>query len=446
MQQYKISEIEPGHELEALWLPFTANRDFIQSPRIIESASGFHYQTPEGRTILDSFSGLWTSGLGHCHPQIVKAVQEQVASLDYSMGFQATSSIAISAAEKLIELAPDGFTHAFFTNSGSESVDTALKIALGYHQLTGETSRSRFIGREKGYHGCNFGGTSVGGIPANREKFADGLLANVDHLPHTLDHEHNAFTRGQPQWGDHLADKLKEIVSKRGANNIAAVIVEPVSGSAGVIIPPAGYLQRLRELCTRHGILLIFDEVITAFYRVGKPFGCQRFNVMPDMITIAKGLTNGVIPMGAVLVHEEIYQAYMHKDAPGIELFHGYTYSGHPVAAAAAAATLDVYQSLDMETAVAEIEPQFESAIHEMADCPHVIDIRNFGLMGAIELSPRDGQPGARGMEVHRKCFEQGLMVRNGMDTLQFAPFLFSTPEHFSETFNIVRNVLETVD
>jgi len=445
MYQHRTTQEDLSKELESLWLPFTANRDFKEGPRILESASGFHYKTPEGKSILDSFSGLWTSGLGHCHPDIVQAVQGQLEKLDYSMGFQAASSVAIEAADKLIETAPQGFSRVFFTNSGSESVDTALKIALGYHQLIGEKNRTRFVGREKGYHGCNFGGTSVGGIPANREIFNLGLLSQVDHLPHTLDHEHNAFSRGQPLWGDHLADSLEEIVQKRGADTIAAVIVEPVSGSSGVIIPPNGYLQRLREICTKYGILLIFDEVITAFYRIGKPFGCERFNVMPDMITTAKGLTNGVIPMGAVLVRDEIYQAYMQQDKPGIELFHGYTYSGHPVAAAAAIATLEVYSKQDIASKVASIEQTFEDAIHDLADCPYVIDIRNFGLMGAIELLPRDGQPGVRGMDIHKKCFEKGLMVRNGMDTLQFAPFLTSTPEYFDETFSILRKVLETI-
>ncbi|MEX2353178.1 MAG: aminotransferase class III-fold pyridoxal phosphate-dependent enzyme, partial [Gammaproteobacteria bacterium] len=306
--------------------------------------------------------------------------------------------------------------------------------------------RNRFIGREKGYHGCNFGGTSVGGIPPNRKLFEEGLLQNVAHLPHTLDHAHNAFSKGQPQWGAHLADELEDMVDLHGAANIAAVIVEPVSGSGGVIVPPKGYLERLREICTRHGILLIFDEVITAFYRIGRPFGCERFDVMPDIITTAKGITNGVIPMGAVLVSEEIYQTFMQGPDHGIEFFHGYTYSGHPVAAAAALAALAVYVEEDIGSQVSGLEPLFEEAIHALHDAPHVIDIRNFGLMGAIELAPRKDSPGARGMETHIRCFEQGLMVRNGMDTLQFSPFLNSDPEHFDKTFSIVRKVLNTIN
>jgi len=399
----------------------------------------------DGRTVMDAFSGLWTSGLGHCRPEIVASVQTQVAKLDYSMGFQATNTAAIAAAERLTQSAPPQFTRAFFTNSGSEAVDTALKMAIAYQRLKGQGSRTRLIGREKGYHGSNVGGTSVGGIPANRNLFEEALLSQVSHLPHTLDHEHNAFSRGQPLWGMQLADELEKLVEVYGAESVAAVIIEPVSGSAGVIIPPVGYLERLREICTRHGILLIFDEVITAFYRIGTPFGCMRFNVMPDIITIAKGLTNGVIPMGAVLVGEEIYDTFMQDPGCGIEFFHGYTYSGHPVAAAAALASLDIYVKDDIASCVAGLEPMFESAIHTMVDAPYVIDIRNFGLMGAIELASREDNPGDRGMEAHIKCFEQGLMIRNAMDTLQFAPFLTSTPDLFEKTFSIVRKVLDTI-
>ena len=432
--------------LEPYWLPYTANRAFKNDPRIIESAQGFYYRTRDGRTVLDSFSGLWSTGLGHCHPKIVKAVQEQVARLDYAAAFQVAHTGAFELAEKLINFAPDGFDHVFFTNSGSEAVDTALKIALGWHRVRGEGTRIKLIGRERGYHGVNFGGMSVGGIPGNRKMFGNAMLPNVDHLPHVLNLEHNAFSKGQPQWGRHLADELERIVALHDSENIAAVIVEPVSGSAGVLVPPLGYLERLREICTQHGILLIFDEVITAFYRIGTPFGCQRFGVIPDIITTAKGITNGVIPMGAVLVSDDIYRSFMNGPDHAIEFFHGYTYSGHPVAAAAGLAALDIYVEEDIGARVKQLEPLFESSLHALRDAPHVLDIRNFGLMGAIEMKPRPGAPGARGMDVHVNCFEQGLMVRHGMDTLAFSPFLTSTPDSFEQTFDTVRKVLNTID
>ena len=432
--------------LEPYWLPYTANRAFKKSPRIIESAQGFYYRTQDGRTVLDSLSGLWSCGLGHCHPRIVQAVQEQVAKLDYVAAFQMAHSGVIELAQKVTEFAPDGFDHVFFTNSGSEAVDTALKIALGWHRARGDATRTILIGREKAYHGVNFGGMSVGGIPGNRKMFGNSMLPNVDHLPHTCNLEHNAFSKGQPQWGAHLADELERLIALHDPGNIAAVIVEPVSGSIGVLPPPVGYLERVRELCTQHGILLIFDEVITAFYRIGAAFGCERFDVMPDIITTAKGLTNGVIPMGAALVSQGIYEDFMQGPEQAIEFFHGYTYSGHPVAAAAALAALDIYREEDIGASVAGLAPLFEEALHALHDAPHVIDIRNFGLMGAIEMAPRPDAPGARGMETHIRCFEQGLMVRNGMDTLMFSPFLNSTPELFERTFDTVRKVLNTID
>ena len=432
--------------LDPYWLPYTANRAFKKSPRVIESAHGFYYRTQDGRTVLDSLSGLWSSGLGHCHPRIVQAVQEQVAKLDYVAAFQMAHSGVIELAQKVTGFAPNGFDHVFFTNSGSEAVDTALKIALGWHRARGEATRTMLIGREKAYHGVNFGGMSVGGIPGNRKMFGSSMLPNVDHLPHTHNLEHNAFSRGQPQWGEHLATELERIIALHDPGNIAAVIVEPVSGSAGVLVPPVGYLERLRELCTQHGILLIFDEVITAFYRIGSAFGCERFGVMPDIITTAKGLTNGVIPMGAVLLSQGIYEDFMQGPEQAIEFFHGYTYSGHPVAAAAGLAALDVYSEEDSGASVAALEPLFEEAIHALHDAPHVIDIRNCGLMGAVEMAARPGAPGARGMEAHVKCFEQGLMVRHSMDTLQFSPFLNSTPELFEQTFDTVRKVLNTIE
>jgi len=432
--------------LQAYWMPFTANRDYKKKPRVIVSAEGHHYQTDDGRRVYDSFSGLWTSGLGHCHPGIVSAVQKQVARLDYAMAFQAAHDKVFELAERVTALAPEAFTQIFFTNSGSESVDTALKIALAYHRARGEGHRTRLIGRERGYHGVNFGGMSVGGISPNRKAFGSSLLPCVDHLPHTFDLEHNAFSRGQPGWGAHLADDLERLAALHDGGNIAAVIVEPVAGSTGVLPPPTGYLERLREICDRHGILLIFDEVITAFGRVGKAFGAQRFGVTPDIITMAKGLTNGVIPMGGVMVRDGIFRALMQGPEQAIELFHGYTYSGHPVAAAAALATLDAYKEEGTFEQDDSLEDHFEEVLHALDDHPLVRDVRNFGLMGAVELEPRSGAPGARGLEVHKKCFwEQDLVMRNGADTLQFAPFLNARPDDLTMTMEKIRKVLDSL-
>jgi beta-alanine--pyruvate transaminase len=433
--------------IEAYWMPFTANRDFRTEPRIISGASGHHYTTADGTRLYDTFSGLWTSGIGHCHPKIVAAVQKQVAELDYCMGFQVSNDKAFALAERVTRMAPDGFSSCFFTNSGSESVDTALKIALGYHRARSEGHRTRLIGREKGYHGVNFGGMSVGGIVPNRKVFSANLIPGVDHLRHTLDLEHNAFSRGQPAWGAHLADDLERLAALHDGSNIAAVIVEPVAGSAGVIPPPVGYLEKLREICDRHGILLIFDEVITAFGRVGKAFGAERFGVTPDIITTAKGLTNGVIPMGAVLVRDHIYEAFMQGPAHMIEIFHGYTYSGHPVAAAAGLAVQDVYEEEGTFEQALALEQPFADMLHAFAGHEKVIDVRNFGLMGAIELAPREGAPGARGLEIHKKCFwEERLVVRNGMDVLQFSPFLNSDVDEMQQSFEAVRRVIDAVD
>jgi beta-alanine--pyruvate transaminase len=433
--------------LESYWMPFTANRDFKKNPRIIVGASGHHYQTEDGRQVYDAFSGLWTSGLGHCHPKIVEAVQQQVATLDFAMSFQAGHEKAFQLADELAEMAPEGFTRCFFTNSGSESVDTALKIALACHRARGEGHRTRLIGRERGYHGVNFGGMSVGGMSPNRKAFGASLLPGVDHLPHTHNLEHNAFSKGQPGWGAPLADELERLAALHDGSNIAAVIVEPVAGSTGVLPPPEGYLQRLREICDKYGILLIFDEVITAFGRVGEPFGALRFGVTPDIITTAKGLTNGVIPMGAVLVRDEVYDSFMQGPGQMIELFHGYTYSGHPVAAAAGLATLEVYREEDTFAQARELESHFEQAIHSLDDHPKVLDVRNFGLMGAVEIAPRPDAPGMRGMEMHKKCFwEEDLVIRNGMDVLQFSPFLNSRPEDMTMTFEKIRKVLDSID
>lgn len=432
---------------DAYWMPFTANRDFKKQPRIISGAEGHYYTADDGTRLYDTFSGLWTSGIGHCHPKVVEAVQQQVATLDYCMGFQVSNDKAFALAERVIGLAPDGFSRCFFTNSGSESVDTALKIALAYHRARGEGNRTRLIGREKGYHGVNFGGMSVGGIVPNRKVFSANLIPGVDHLRHTMNLEHTAFSRGQPEWGAHLADDLERLALLHDGSNIAAVIVEPVAGSAGVIPPPAGYLERLREICDRHGILLIFDEVITAFGRVGEAFAAQRFGVTPDIITTAKGLTNGVIPMGAVLVQDHVHEAFMQGPEHMIELFHGYTYSGHPVAAAAGLAVQDVYEEEGTFDQARALEPVFEDLLHSFADHEKVIDVRNFGLMGAVELAPRAGAPGARGLEIHKKCFwEEHLVVRNGMDTLQFSPFLNSRVDEMQRSLETIRRVIDSVE
>jgi len=437
----------PSVAFESYWMPFTANRDYKKAPRVFVGAEGHYYRTADGRRVYDAFSGLWTSGLGHCHPKIVEAVQKQVAELDYSLGFQAGSDRVFELAEKLTAIAPEDFNRVFFTNSGSESADTSLKIALAYHRARGEGHRTRLIGREKGYHGVNFGGMSVGGMTPNRKAFSANLLPGVDHLPHTWNLEHNRFSRGQPAWGDHLADELERLAALHDGSNIAAVIVEPVSGSAGVLPPPVGYLERLREICDRHGILLIFDEVITAFGRVGEAFGAQRFGVKPDIINMAKGLTNGVIPMGAVMVTDAIYQAFMQGPEQAIELFHGYTYSGHPVAAAAGVAALEAYVEEGTFEQARSLERHFEESLHSLADHPLVTDVRNFGLMGGVDLQSRAGAPGARGLEVHKRCFwEEDLVVRNGMDVLQFSPFLNSRPEDITMTVEKVRKVLDRLE
>jgi len=434
-------------EIDAYWMPFTSNRDFKANPRVLVGAKGHHYTTADGRQVYDTFSGLWSSGIGHGHPKIVEAVQQQVAEMDYCMSFQIGNEKAFQLAGKLTDMAPDGFTRCFFTNSGSESADTALKIALAYHRARGESERTRLVGRERGYHGVNFGGISVGGIGANRKMFSANLINGVDHLPHTHNLEHAAFSKGQPEWGAHLADDLERMAALHDGSTIAAVIVEPVAGSTGILPPPVGYLERLREICDKYGILLIFDEVITAFGRIGAPFAADRFGVIPDMITTAKGLTNSVIPMGAVLVREEIYEALMQGPEHSVELFHGYTYSGHPVAAAAGIATLDTYKEEGTIEQARGLETLFEECLHSLADHPMVIDVRNFGLMGAIELAPRPGSPGLRGMEAHKKCFwEEDLVIRNGMDILQFSPFLNSKPDDMTHTFEAIRRVLDSIN
>ncbi len=433
--------------VESYWMPFTANRDYKKKPRIIVGAEGHYYHTEDGRKIYDAFSGLWTCGLGHCHPKIVEAVQRQVETLDYAMAFQMGHNKAFELADRVTDLAPQGLNKIFYTNSGSESVDSALKIALAYHRARGEGHRTRLIGRERGYHGVNFGGMSVGGMFPNRKMFGASLLPSVDHLRHTFDLEHNAFTRGQPHWGANLADDLERLAMLHDASNIAAVIVEPVPGSAGILPPPVGYLERLREICDQHGILLIFDEVITAFGRLGAPFAAERFGVTPDLITTAKGLTNGVVPMGAVLINDKIHEALMTGPMQMIELFHGYTYSGHPLACAAGLAALDIYEEEGTFGQVRELEGHFEEAIHSLDDHPKVTDVRNFGMMGGVDLESRPGEPGMRGLEFHKKCFwEEDIVIRHSADMLQFSPFLNARPEDITMTFETVRKVLDSID
>lgn len=427
--------------LDEFWMPFTANRQFRDRPRLLESAEGMFYTDVEGRQIIDGTSGLWCCNAGHGRKEIAEAVSRQLTKMDFAPTFQMGHPLPFQLAERLVDIAPEGLNRVFFTNSGSESVDTALKIALAFHRARGEGTRTRLIGRELGYHGVGFGGISVGGMVNNRKAFGV-QLPGVDHLPHTLDLERNAFSRGLPKQGAELADHLERLVNLHGAENIAAVIVEPMSGSAGVILPPQGYLKRLREITTKHGILLIFDEVITGFGRVGSPFAAQRWEVTPDIMTTAKGLTNGVIPMGAVFASETIQDAFMHGPDGIIELFHGYTYSGHPVAAAAALATLDIYARDGLLSRARELETYWQEGLHSLKGLPHVIDIRNTGLVGAVHLASRDGASGKRGYDVFEACFWDGLMVRNSGDIIAMAPPLIVEKSHIDQMINILGDVI----
>ncbi len=434
----------PRDQLDALWMPFTANRQFKAAPRLLARAAGMHYWTHDGRQVLDAVAGLWCVNAGHARKEISDAVSRQVATMEYAPPFQMGHPAAFELANRLTRLAPGDLDHVFFTNSGSESVDTALKIAIAYHRVRGEAARQRLIGREKGYHGVGFGGISVGGIASNR-KFFGSMLPGVDHLRHTFDLEHNAFSRGVPQWGAHLADDLERLVALHDASTIAAVIVEPVAGSAGVVLPPQGYLQRLRSICDKHGILLIFDEVITGFGRLGTPFGADYFGVMPDIITTAKGLTNGAVPMGAVFVRKQIYDAFMNGPQNVIELFHGYTYSAHPVACAAALATQEIYERDGLLTRGATLAKTWEDAVHSLRDLPNVIDIRNLGLVAGIELQPRAGAAGARAYEAFLKAYEKGVLVRFTGDIIALSPPLILEPAHIDQIVTTLRDVLRTV-
>lgn len=421
--------------LEAFWMPFTANRAFKAQPRFLVAAQGMHYTADDGRQILDGTAGLWCVNAGHRRQEIAAAVAAQINELDFAPSFQMGHPGAFELANRFTELLPNDLNHVFFTNSGSEAVDTALKIAIAYHRLRGEAARQRLIGRERAYHGVNFGGVAVGGIGANR-RFFGNLVPSVDHLPHTHNLQKNAFSRGQPQWGIHLADELERIVALHDASTIAAVIVEPIAGATGVLIPPVGYLQRLREICDKYGILLIFDEVITGFGRLGQPFATNYFGVVPDLITVAKGITNGTIPMGAVFASDRIYDTFIAGMQQGIEFFHGYTYSGHPVACAAAMATLDIYHQEGLLTRANELATYWEEAAHSLRGLPHVVDIRNLGLLAAIELEPIPDQPGARGFQTFLRCYESGVLVRAAGDNIALSPPLIIEKQHIDQLFD----------
>ena len=407
--------------LDAYWMPFTANRQFKKAPRMLARANGMHFWTTEGRQVLDGAAGLWCVNAGHARPKIIEAIRRQAGELDFAPSFQMGHPQAFELAERLVELAPPDMAKVFYTNSGSEAVETALKMALAYHRVRGEGQRTRLIGRERAYHGVNFGGISVGGIVSNRKMFGT-LLTGVDHLRHTHDPARNAWSVGQPAHGAELADDLERLIALHDASTIAAVIVEPVAGSTGVLLPPRGYLERLRSICDRHGILLIFDEVITGFGRVGAPFAAQRFDVTPDLMTVAKGLTNGCVPMGAVLARRSIHDAFMQGPEHMIEFFHGYTYSAHPLACAAALATLDTYAEDGLLTRALELEDEFARLLHSLKGRPHVIDIRNLGLVGAVELEPIAGEPGKRAYSVFLDCWDHGLLVRTTGDTVALSP------------------------
>ena len=431
------------NDLRAFWMPFTANRQYKKEPRMFVKAKDMHYTTHDGRQVLDGTAGLWCVNAGHCRPLITEAIQQQAGELDYAPAFQLGHPKAFELANRLIDIAPDGMEHVLYTNSGSESVETALKVALAYHRVKGNGSRTRLIGRERDYHGVNFGGISVGGIVANRKMFGT-LLTGVDHLPHTHLPEKNAFTKGEPEHGADLATELERIVTLHDASTIAAVIVEPVAGSTGVLIPPKGYLQKLRDICTKHGILLIFDEVITGYGRLGTPFAAQYFDVKPDMIVTAKGLTNGVIPMGAVFVTSEIHDAFMSGPEHMIEFFHGYTYSGNPIACAAALGTLDTYRDEGLLTRGAELAPYWADALHSLKDCPNVIDIRNIGLIGAIELAPIAGEPTKRAFSAFLKAYESGYLIRTTGDIIALSPPLIITKAQIDELIDGIRKVLQS--
>jgi len=430
--------------LQHYWMPFTDNRRFKAKPRLIASAKDMYFTTVEGKQVLDGLATLWCVNAGHGRPRIVEAIRRQAGELDFASSFALGHPLPFRLAERIAAIAPQGMQQVFFTNSGSEAVDTALKIAVAYHRLRGQGTRTRFIGRERSYHGVNIGGMSVGGVAANRKAYSGMLMPGVDHIRHTHDPSRNAFSRGQPGLGAELADELESrIIPLHDASNIAALIVDPVAASGGVLVPPKGYLERLRDICTRHGILLIFDEVITGWGRLGATFAAQHFGIKPDLITFAKGITSGAVPLGGVLVRDSIYQTFMGSQAAGMEFFHGYTYSGHPLACAAALGALDTYAEENLFQA-----PQakyFEDGVHALKSLPNVIDCRNLGLIGAVELAPRPGAVGERGYEVFEKCWDQGVFVRPVGDSVAFCPPLIAQKKHLDQMFGTVTEVLKTV-
>ncbi len=436
-------------EMAHLWMPFTANRQFKAAPRLLVAAKDMHYRSHDGRDILDGTSGLWCVNAGHGRQAISDAVARQVQEMDYAPPFQMGHPVQFEAANRLAAIAPGDLNKVFFTNSGSESVDTALKIALAYHRARGEASRTVLIGRERGYHGVGFGGISVGGMTPNRKVFHGNLLPNIDHLPHTYSHEHQAFSRGQPAWGAHLADELERLVALHDASNIAAVIVEPVAGSTGVLVPPKGYLEKLRAICDRHGILLIFDEVITGYGRLGAPFAAQYFGVTPDLITTAKAVNNAAVPMGAVFARQGIYDTVVNASGEGaVEFFHGYTYSGHPLACAAAVAAQDIYREEKLLTRAQDegLAQYWEDALHAtLRDAPHVRDLRNIGLIAGIELESRPGAVGKRAFDTFLGCYQRGILVRYTGDTLALSPPLIISRAQIDQLFDTIRTTLRAI-
>lgn len=431
--------------MDHYWMPFTANRYFQQHPKMVSSAKGAYFTLSDGRRVFDCLSALWTTGLGHGHPKISETLRQQADTMDFSPPFQLANPWAHQLANRIAEMAPEDLNRVFFSNSGSEAVDTAMKIALAYHRTRGEAGRTRFIGRERGYHGVGFGGISVGGMVGNRKMFSSVMLPGVDHLPHTHNLQEMAFSQGQPTWGAHLADELERMVALHDASNIAAVIVEPVAGSTGVLVPPVGYLQRLREICSKHGILLIFDEVIGGFGRFGENFSCQRLGVTPDLMTFAKQITNGIVPMGGVVAREGIYQTFMNGPDHAIEFFHGYTYSGHPLAAAVGNTVLDIIKEEGLIERVRALEPVLQESFHALKGQAGITDIRNFGLAAAIDLEAIPGKPGLRGMRVLEEGINQGMLYRVSGDTVAVGPPFISTPDELrlmAETLGKVANAV----